>query len=583
MLVFSLNALCFANLLVTSFLYWIPRRPSAKIDLEVLNRSMILCSEPKDDRRADSEEERYPHHSSRAFLLCLAAASLFLFIPATVTADPPWETVDDIICRAQSGVGFSYWWGGECWCRNGCSPDTSCGLGSCSGSCPDCSHSGNYGADCSGYVSRVWQVPYAMAVDACHTDRYVASSFNSSGPHWDQISRSNTERGDALASTSHIVLYESGDPWGNMWAYEARGCSYGIVHNIRSCSSSYNAARRHNINACECTEGDTENRTCGNCGTETRTCGANCLWSDWSDCTGEGQCSAGTEETQNCGDCGTQTRTCTQSCTWEDWTACAGPDPGGGEESCETGLAGECAEGVLLCTDGFLICTPIANSSGEICDGLDNNCNGEIDEGFPTTMGSPPPQYAAELTGADGPAQMEQGKAGEVWMIFVNVGTEPWRGGEVRLITPEVEDNDSSIFYHQESWQGPQVAASLQHEVPPGAAWEITLSVSPNQSAWGAVEETFRLQAPTGELMACPVPLWTFQTEITGDNPPEDGGTPTGPGTNMGDVSYRGACTCRAAQGNGTNRSPSPTSPLYILSLLALSLLFFKLTHSRTL
>ena len=29
--------------------------------------------------------------------------------------------------------------------------------GSCSGSCPSCSHSGKYGADCSGLIAKAWQ------------------------------------------------------------------------------------------------------------------------------------------------------------------------------------------------------------------------------------------------------------------------------------------------------------------------------------------------------------------------------------------------------------------------------------------
>ena len=29
-----------------------------------------------------------------------------------------------------------------------------------------------------------------------------------------------------------------------MWAYEAKGCSYGIVHDLRTTSSAYRAIRR---------------------------------------------------------------------------------------------------------------------------------------------------------------------------------------------------------------------------------------------------------------------------------------------------------------------------------------------------
>ncbi len=52
---------------------------------------------------------------------------------------------------------------------------------------------------------------------------------------------------------------------------------------------------------------------------------------------------------------------------------------------------GECADntGVLSCTAGMEVdtCDPFAGASAEVCDGLDNNCNGVEDEGFLDTDG----------------------------------------------------------------------------------------------------------------------------------------------------------------------------------------------------
>ena len=62
-------------------------------------------------------------------------------------------TVVDIFARAKLGVGYSYYWGHGSWRDDGTIP------GSCSGSCPSCSHTGQYGADCSGFIAKVWQVP----------------------------------------------------------------------------------------------------------------------------------------------------------------------------------------------------------------------------------------------------------------------------------------------------------------------------------------------------------------------------------------------------------------------------------------
>jgi uncharacterized protein YraI len=148
--------------------------------------------------------------------------------------------VADIVARAKSGVGFSYHWGGGCW-----SPGES--HGACYGSCPSCSHSGTWGADCSGYVAKIWQVPGASSVSSCGHP-YSTVNFDNEYTHWSDVSRSNVKVGDALVYNSngegHIFLYAGGDGWGWMNAYEAKGCSYGIVYDSRTAGSAYKAIRR---------------------------------------------------------------------------------------------------------------------------------------------------------------------------------------------------------------------------------------------------------------------------------------------------------------------------------------------------
>jgi len=62
-------------------------------------------------------------------------------------------------------------------------------------------------------------------------------------------------------------------------------------------------------------------------------------------------------------------------------------NPGGGGY-CNTGLLGVCADGTLTCQGGSLECVQDTPASSEVCDGLDNDCDGNVDEGNPGGGGS---------------------------------------------------------------------------------------------------------------------------------------------------------------------------------------------------
>ena len=148
-----------------------------------------------------------------------------------------------IINACNAFVGFSYWWGGGR-LKVGGKDYGKCYSPTYSG------HKGSYGADCSGFVAKVWQLSAAMPFDK-NLHPYSTYHFYNHKSHWSHISRGSTKRADAMVyrsgSGGHVLIYEKGDVWGSAWTYEARGCSYGVVHNLRSVSSSYRARRRSGI------------------------------------------------------------------------------------------------------------------------------------------------------------------------------------------------------------------------------------------------------------------------------------------------------------------------------------------------
>jgi hypothetical protein len=99
-----------------------------------------------------------------------------------------------------------------------------------------------------------------------------------------------------------------------------------------------------------------------------------------------GVCGAGTTSCQNGAiACVQNVLPSAESCDGLDNNCNGSVDEGnpGGGLACVTGSPGVCAAGTTACSGGGLVCNQNVLPSVEVCDGLDNNCNGSADEGNP--------------------------------------------------------------------------------------------------------------------------------------------------------------------------------------------------------
>ena len=190
------------------------------------------------------------HHNSLTLCRFMRIPTLLLVAaliwPTVASAAPPQMTREDIVKLGKTVVGFSYWWGGSKW-QPGASAKGKCTPNAGSSGCPKCSHSGNWGADCSGFVGKAWQVAVAKPLDVAYHP-YATTHFTNNTTWWTKIARSATKLADAFTyntnGSGHIFLYDKGDPWGNVWAWECKGCKYGCTYSLRPASSNYGVRQR---------------------------------------------------------------------------------------------------------------------------------------------------------------------------------------------------------------------------------------------------------------------------------------------------------------------------------------------------
>lgn len=161
-------------------------------------------------------------------------------LEATDHPDPDGHTpignrdIESIISRARSGVGYSYHWGESSWRADGTNK----------GTCKDRKEDEIHGADCSGYLAKVWQVPRPSELEE-EFHPYTSSAFSADSEDW-KIVDTGAEplrRGDAIWVPGHVIMFDELLPKGQVMAFESANCKTGIVHRARSIGPKYRVAR----------------------------------------------------------------------------------------------------------------------------------------------------------------------------------------------------------------------------------------------------------------------------------------------------------------------------------------------------
>jgi len=386
----------------------------------------------------------------------------------------------------------------------------------------------------------------------------------------------------------------SGCGWGDWTGCSSQGvCSAGATE-AKTCGNCGTKTRTCNsgcgwdawtgcLGSGACVAGEIQQEACGNCGTRSRTCSASCGWDGWTGCTGEGSCSPGDVQSLTCGQCGLWQQECTNQCTWKSVGECidqALETPHDGEVSCKTSEPGECRMGTLVCGADGPTCVSINPPIEEVCDGLDNDCDGSIDndvESDPTT--APVGAYwSLQVQSPD--ETVTYGQTISVIMVVENAGEEDWTADSISIIANGTGRTESVLYY--DSWWNDHTVIQNKILVESGDVWtaELTMQIPDDLADVAALcpacitddgvvlTEMFQLTHSEEVVSPCAAASQSLQFTVEAQQPRPTQSTPALP-------SHQGASA-------GCVQSPAPAAPrgLLLCGLIA-ALGFVRIRRQR--